>query len=156
MQNTLYIMRKKMKRQGHLIEDIAAIENLQLAYYKAQKGKAANKEVFEYGKRLPKNLQMLQQQILSGNVEIGHYHTFTIYDPKKRQISAAPFGQRVLHHALMNVCFPFFEQVQIFDSYACRIGKGTYAALERAKRFNKNYKWFGLSKTANFPAFLSR
>lgn len=131
-----------MKRQGQLIEKIAYIENLQLAYHKAQKGKAGKIEIFEYGKRLQENLQNLQQQILSGNVETGHYRYFTIYDPKKRLICAAPFGQRVLHHALMNVCHPFFEKVQIFDSYASRIGKGTYASLKRAKHFNRQYKWF--------------
>ncbi|MCP5002829.1 MAG: RNA-directed DNA polymerase [Planctomycetes bacterium] len=131
-----------MKRQGHLIEKIADIENLQSAYYKAQKGKASKTVVFDYGKYLKENLQKLQLQILSGSVETGHYRYFTIYDPKKRLICAAPFGQRVLHHALMNVCHPFFEKAQIFDSYASRVGKGTYAALERAKYYNKRYKWF--------------
>jgi retron-type reverse transcriptase len=131
-----------MKRAGHLIEKIAGLENLQLAYYKAQKGKADKKEVIEYGKRLQVNLQNLQAQILSGEVETGHYRYFTIYDPKKRLICAAPFGQRVLHHALMNVCHPFFEKVQIFDSYASRLDKGTYAALARAKRFNRQHQWF--------------
>lgn len=57
-------------------------------------------------------------------------------------ICAAPFGQRVLHHALMNVCHDCFEKVQIFDSYASRIGKGAYAALNRAKHFNMYYNWF--------------
>ncbi len=131
-----------MKRAGHLIEKIAALENLELAYYKAQKGKAAKNAVMEYGKRLQANLQNLQEQILAGKVETGHYHYFTIYDPKKRLICAAPFGQRVLHHALMNVCHLFFEKVQIFDSYASRLEKGTYAALARAKHFNRQYKWF--------------
>ena len=131
-----------MKRQGQLIEKIAELENLQLAYHKAQKGKAGKIKVFEYGKRLQENLPQLQKQILSGNVKVGNYHYFTIYDPKKRLIYAAPFGQRVLHHALMNVCHPFFEKIQIFASYASRIGKGTYASLKRAKQFNRQYKWF--------------
>ncbi|MBN2090008.1 RNA-directed DNA polymerase [candidate division KSB1 bacterium] len=131
-----------MKRQGHLIEKIADIENLQLAYYKAQKGKSAKPAVYEYGKRLSENLQQLQQQILTGEVEVGNYHYFTLYDPKKRLICAAPFPQRVFHHALMNICHPFFEKIQIFDSYASRIGKGTYSALERARYFNQHYQWF--------------
>ena len=125
-----------------MIEEIADIENLQLAYYKAQKGKSSKVEVFEYGKRLCENLRILQQQIRSGNVETGNYHYFTIYDPKKRLICAAPIGQRIMHHALMNVCHPFFERAQIFDSYASRIGKGTHGSIERAKHFNKCYKWF--------------
>jgi len=131
-----------MKRQGNLIEKIAALDNLELAYYQAQKGKADKKEVYEYGQWLQENLLKLQQQILTGEVEVGNYHYFTIYDPKERLICAAPFDQRVLHHALMNVCHPFFEKVQIFDSYASRLGKGTYAALERAKFFNRRYQWF--------------
>lgn len=131
-----------MRRAGHLIEQIAGLENLQLAYYKAQKGKADRVEVIEYGKRLQENLGELRRQIVSGDVETGNYHYFTVYDPKKRIICAAPFGQRVLHHALMNVCHPSFEKAQICDSYASRIGKGTYAALDRARQFNKRYPWF--------------
>ena len=131
-----------MKRQGQLIEKIADSDNLQLAYHKAKKGKAGDTEIFEYGKCLQDKLQVLQQRILSGNVEIGNYRYFTIYDPKKRLICAAPFGQRVLHHAIMNVCHLTFEKAQIFDSYASRVGKGTYAALERAKQFTKHYKWY--------------
>ncbi|MBN1467018.1 RNA-directed DNA polymerase [candidate division KSB1 bacterium] len=131
-----------MRRQGHLIEKIADLENLELAFYKAQKGKSVKREVIEYAQNLYANLFDLQQQLLSGCVKIGNYHFFTIYDPKQRLICAAPFGQRVLHHALMNVCHPHFEKVQIYDSYACRIDKGTYAALERAKHYNKRHRWF--------------
>ncbi len=131
-----------MKRQGQLIEKIADFENLQLAYYKARKGKVGKREVIEFGKRLQDNLLNLQWQIVSGNVETGNYRLFTIYDPKKRLICAAPFGQRILHHALMNICHSSFEKAQIFDSYASRVGKGTYAALERARQFTKHNKWF--------------
>ncbi len=131
-----------MKRQGQLIEDIADFENLQLAFYKAKKGKSEKTDVLEYGKRLQDNLLELRQQILDGNIETGSYRYFTIYDPKKRHICAAPFGQRVLHHALMNICHPVFEKVQVFDSYASRVNKGTYVALERARHFTKHYKWY--------------
>ncbi|NUQ24870.1 MAG: RNA-directed DNA polymerase [Saprospiraceae bacterium] len=131
-----------MKRRGYLIEEIAAIQNLELAYYKARLGKAAKDSVYAYGQHLKQNLKILQAQILSGQVDVGGYRYFTIYDPKRRQICAAPFAQRVLHHALMNVCHPYFEKRQIADSYASRLGKGTYAALEKAKYFQKCYPWF--------------
>lgn len=131
-----------MKRPAYLIEPIADMANLELAYYKARRGKAAKPQVYAFGKKLRANLKALQAQILSGEVEIGGYRYFTVFDPKKRQICAAPFPQRVLHHALMNVCHPYFEQQQIFDSYASRIGKGTYAALERAAAFNGKYAWY--------------
>lgn len=97
-----------MKRQGQLIERIADFENLLLAYYKAKTGKTGKAEVIEYGKHLQYNLQDLQRQILNSCVKTGNYRYFTIYDPKKRLICATPFGQRVLHHALMNLCHPFF------------------------------------------------
>ena len=131
-----------MKRQGYLIQKIAEHDNLQLAYYKAKKGKADRKEVIEYGKHLGENLSRLRQHIVSGRVEIGNYHYFTVYDPKKRKICAAPFEQRILHHALMNVCHPFFETAQIYHNYASRVGKGTYAALEQAKKYQQRYQWF--------------
>lgn len=131
-----------MKRQGRLIEQLVTLENLYLAFYKAQRGKAGKTEDVEYGKNLQKNLANLQQQLLTGDVEIGSYRYFTIYDPKQRLICAAPFSQRVLHHALINVCHPLFERRQIFDSYASRQDKGTYAALERAKKFTGHYNWF--------------
>jgi retron-type reverse transcriptase len=131
-----------MKRKGFLIEQIADMCNLELAYHKAQKGKGSKAQVFRFGKNLRENLRVLQAQIRSGAVEIGGYSYFTVYDPKKRQICAAPFAQRVLHHALMNVCHPYFEKMQTADSYASRIGKGTYAALEQAKNFNGRFLWF--------------
>lgn len=131
-----------MKRPGKLIEQIADYENLYLAYFKARKGKIGKAAVYAYGKQVQQHLPELQRQILSGDIAVGNYHYFTIYDPKKRLICAAPFGQRVLHHAVMNICHPFFERAQIFDSYASRIGKGTYAALDRAKNFTRRYQWF--------------
>jgi len=131
-----------MKRVGFLIEKIADIENLRLAFWKARKGKDDRKDVILYRRKLDENLLRLQEGILTKNVEVGHYHFFTIYDPKERQICAAPFEQRVLHHALMNICDPYFEKYQIYDSYATRKGKGTYAALDRAKQFTRKNQWF--------------
>lgn len=131
-----------MKRTGNLIHKIADFENLQLAFYKAHKAKIEKLEVIAYCQHLDTNLHILQSQILSGEVEVGNYHYFTIYDPKERQICAASFPERILHHALMNVCHPVFEQQQIFDSYATRKDKGTYAALHRAEYFQSSFKWF--------------
>ena len=131
-----------MKRKGYLIEPIADMANLELAFVKAKKGKEEKASVQAFGKNLRENLRTLQTQLLTGEVEVGGYHYFTIYDPKKRQICAAPFSQRVLHQALMNVCHPYFEKKQTDDSYASRIGKGTYAALEKAEGHTRRYAWF--------------
>lgn len=131
-----------MKRTGNLIAQIACLENLQLAYYKAKKGKETKPEVWEYGKKLNYNLHVLQAQIETGNIDVGNYHYFSIYDPKKRQICAASFAERVLHHALMNVCHPVFEQYQIWHNYATRPEKGTHKAIEKAAEYQKQYGYY--------------
>ncbi len=131
-----------MKRVGNLIDKIADPDNLRLAFWKARKGKEGKKEVALFRQYLDKNLLILREQILSANVDVGNYNYFKIFDPKERQICAASFHERVLHHAIMNICHPIFERYQIFDSYACRKGKGTYAALERAAVFQKKYRYF--------------
>lgn len=131
-----------MKRVNNLIPEIADPDNLRLAFWKARKEKEGKEEVFEFRKNLDKNLLILRNELLTGKVEIGNYHYFTIYDPKERIICAAPFKQRVLHHAIMNVLHENFEKYQIYDSYASRIGKGTYAALERAAFCQRKFHWF--------------
>jgi hypothetical protein len=131
-----------MKRQGQLLDKIADMNNLYEAFYKARKDKSFKPAVQAYQEQLQSNLLVLRRQITSGSVETGKYHSFTIYDPKKRLICATPFSQRVLHHALMNVCHPFFEKQQIDGSYASRPGKGTYAALDKAREYQRQYRWF--------------
>ena len=101
------------KRIGFLINDIADPDNLRLAFWKARKGKEEKPEVIEFRKQLDTNLLSLRSDMLDGSVEVGNYHYFTIYDPKERVICAAPFRQRVFHHAIMNICHPIFEKFQI-------------------------------------------
>ncbi|MFK7947128.1 MAG: reverse transcriptase domain-containing protein [Saprospiraceae bacterium] len=131
-----------MKQRGYVIEEVADMNNLYLAFWKAKRGKKGKVEVQEFQKNVRENLKCLQKEILSAKVRVGEYHFFKIYDPKERQICAAIFRERVLHHALMNICHEDFERYQIFDSYASRKGKGTYAALNRAKHFTKKYQWY--------------
>ena len=95
-----------------------------------------------YRQDLHENLRILRQQICSGEIEVGNYNYFYIYDPKERRICAASFPERVLHHAIMNICHPHFEKYQIYHSYASRIGKGTYAALVQAQVFTKRYRYY--------------
>jgi RNA-directed DNA polymerase len=138
----LWLNRMKMKRANGLMALATDPENLRLAFWKAQKGKSFSRGVNNYRAGLEENLGDLRKQMSSGLVEVGSYRFFKVFDPKERQICAAAFGEQVLHHALMNICHDHFERVQIFDSYACRKGKGTYAALERAKLFSRKSEWF--------------
>lgn len=131
-----------MKRAANLLARVADTDNLSLAAWKAAKGKRHSTEVLAWLEALDDNVQRLQAQILSGKVEVGHYRHFTVYEPKERRICASAFGEQVLHHALMNVCHEHFERAQIADSYASRPGKGTHAALERAKFFTTHREWY--------------
>jgi retron-type reverse transcriptase len=131
-----------MKRVGYLTGQIADLENLRLAFWKAKKKKAGKEDVRAFGANLDKNLLSLSDEISNGMVSVGDYSYFKIYDPKERIICAANFRERVLHHALMNVCDPIFEKFQINDSYATRLGKGQYAALEKVRGWIGGGLWF--------------
>ncbi|MEY4925786.1 MAG: hypothetical protein RI894_222 [Bacteroidota bacterium] len=131
-----------MKRIGNLMPEIATLDNLYLAYYKARRGKHWKQEVLDFERNLQDHLLALQAELVTGKIAVGDYHYFRIYDPKERQICAASFRERVLHHALMNVCHAHFERYQIHDSYACRVGKGSHAAVIRAREFSKKNRYF--------------
>ncbi len=131
-----------MKRQTNLFVEIADPSNLMLAYMKARRGKMRKADVQEFERCLDENLQKLSDGILTDSVEIGNYHFFVIHDPKVRQICAAPFSERVLHHAIMNRCHDRFEKHLTHDTYATRKSKGTYAALNKASQYVKKFQWF--------------
>ncbi len=131
-----------MKRANYLYGAILEPENLRLAFWKAKKGRSYSSEVLAYQADLEANLADLRSQLETGDVVVGHYRYFKIYDPKERQICASVFCEQVLHHALMNICHEYFDRFQVFDSYACRKGKGAYAAIRRAQEFTAKYPWF--------------
>jgi RNA-directed DNA polymerase len=131
-----------VKRQGHLIEGIAAPENLRLAFFKACRGKRGKRAVLRYRDHLEVELKALGEELFAGEIEWGDYYSFEVADPKPRTIHAAPFKARVAQHAIINRCEPAFESYQIHDSYACRKGKGLDRALERAVGFSQPGDWF--------------
>jgi len=83
----------------------------------------------------------LQQELVDKTYRPGRYSSFYIHEPKQRLISAAPFRDRVVHHALCNLTEPIFERSFIFDSYANRVGKGTHRALDRCQAFARRYRY---------------
>ena len=130
-----------MRRASHLFDSIACVENIKLAFYKAARGKRHKTVVQRFASRLDQNATSLVRDILNHRLTLGSYHQFVIRDPKERIITAPCFRERVLHHAIMNVCEPVFDSWQIFDSYACRRGKGREAAIRRAQRFSKRFEY---------------
>ena len=95
-------------------------------------GRSATAE-FEF--LLADHLLGLQQELLNKTYQPGKYHSFHIHEPKKRLISAAPFRDRVVHHALCKITTPYFEKQFIPTSYANRVGKGTHRALDLCQKY---------------------
>lgn len=131
-----------MRRANNLFERIIERENMRLAVYKALRGKRSKGDARAFVSRIDENVEALRESVALGSVVLGESHTFTIFDPKERQITAPCFRERVLHHAIMNVCEPIFERWLIDDTYACRRGKGRLAALGRAARFGGGGAYF--------------
>jgi len=90
--------------------------------------------------RLEPELLRLERQLQAGSWRRGRYVEIAIRDPKPRLVSAAPFADRVVHHALCAVIGPIFERGFIDDSYANRKGKGTHRAVARYERFRDRFR----------------
>lgn len=116
-------------------------ENMYLAWLKASKGKRRKAEVALFEHRLEENLFSLQADLLARRWKPGGYRSFFIHDPKRRLISAAPFPDRVVHHALCNIIEPVFERSFIQDSYANRIGKGNHCALDAVQKYASRFPY---------------
>ena len=116
-------------------------DNLLLAHRKAAKGKRGKEPAARFEYHLEDNLIMLQDELRAKIYRPGAYSSFYIHEPKRRLISAAPFRDRVVHHALCNVIEPIFERSFIHDSYANRVGKGHHRALDRAQFFARRYRY---------------
>lgn len=129
-----------MKTYANLYASICSFENLVVAAKKAQKGKRFQDNVGRFNANLEHELVKLQSELKAQAYQPGSYREFLIYEPKLRVISAAPYCDRVVHHALCNVIAPLFERTFIFDSYANRVGKGAHAAILRYQQFCRRNK----------------
>ncbi|WP_339137935.1 MAG: RNA-directed DNA polymerase [Candidatus Electrothrix sp. GW3-4] len=131
-----------MKRLNNLYPQITDPDNLRLAFCKAARGKQDRAEAVRFRADFERNIQKLHRQLLLEEPDIGHYRFFTVCDPKPRRICAASFPERVLHHAIMNVCEPALNAYHIYDTYACLPGRGQYKALDRAVKFSGSSSWY--------------
>jgi RNA-directed DNA polymerase len=130
-----------VKTYKNLFPRICAYDNLYFAWRNAARGKRGSPEVAAFEYALTDNLLQLEEELRQGRYRPGPYRHFRITYPKPRRISAAPFHDRVVHHALVRQIEPIFEARFIHDSYACRIGKGTHAALDRCQGFARRYRY---------------
>lgn len=130
-----------MKRIGFIWDDIVSFENLLWAYNKARRGKMNRPEVARFALNLEKELFQLRDELNNKSYLPRSYRLFTIYERKPRQIAAAAFRDRVVHHALMGIVEPIFDRLFIYDSYACRKGKGVHKAVKRYQKWANHYEY---------------
>lgn len=118
-----------------IFDEISSLENLFSAWREFSRGKKKKLDVLEFKLNLEDNLFGLHYELQDGAYRHSHYTSFNISDPKPRRIHKACVRDRVLHHAIFRVLYPIFDKGFIFDSYSCRLGKGTHRAVNRLERF---------------------
>jgi hypothetical protein len=119
----------------HNVEDIISIENLLLAWQGFVKGKRNKPDVQEFQFYLMDNILSLHNDLINQTYKHGKYQEFKINDPKPRIIHKASVRDRLLHHAVYRILYPFFDKTFIVDSYSCRNNKGTHKAIKRFEQF---------------------
>jgi retron-type reverse transcriptase len=120
---------------------LCAWDNLWRAFRKAAKGKRGHAPAATFEHRVADQLARLQAELVNKTYQPGEYHHFFIHEPKRRKISAAPFRDRVVHHALCNLIEPIFDARFIPHSYANRVNKGTHAAVDHLQACARQYRY---------------
>jgi len=119
----------------NVFNEIISLENLFLAWKEFKRGKKKKLDIQEFEFNLENNLFQLHNELKSKTYQHGDYTSFNVTDPKLRRISKANVKDRVLHHAVFRILYPIFDRSFIFDSYSCRLGKGTHKAVNRIEIF---------------------
>ena len=124
-----------------LFERLTSWENLLRAARQARRGKRRQPDVAAFELERERELLHLQDQLRHGTYRPGPYRAFWVREPKRRLISAAPYRDRVVHHALVNLIGPLFERNFVTDSYANQVGKGTHRAVDRYQHFARRFRF---------------
>jgi retron-type reverse transcriptase len=118
------------------------LENLLISWREFLGGKRKRKDVLEFSVRFMDNILKLHQELVSKEYRHGTYYAFKINDPKPRDIHKANVRDRIVHHAIYRLLYPYFDKKFVYDSYSCRINKGTHRAINRfralARKASKN------------------
>ena len=131
------------KRVQNLFESVVDFEHLHKSAWQARRGITLNSDTARFFYELESNLLILRQELLDQCYEPQSFRSFVIQDPKVRLIQAAPFRDRVVHHALCSVLQPHLERSYFADSYACQKGKGNHKAVHRVQHLLKHFDWIG-------------
>lgn len=120
---------------SHNFEDIISVENLLEAWKEFVGGKRGKRDVQKFSLNLMDNILSLHNDLCNRVYKHGGYQAFNICDPKPRNIHKASVRDRLLHHAIYRILYPFFDRIFITDSFSCRLNKGTHKAINRFRSF---------------------
>jgi RNA-directed DNA polymerase len=123
------------KTYNNLYEQICSFDNIYCAYLKARKNKRYKSAVLKFTYNLEENLINIREELINKLYKTGQYRHFNVHEPKTRKISALPFKDRVVQHAICNVIEPIFEKSFIYDSHACRKEFGVISGVSRTNKF---------------------
>jgi retron-type reverse transcriptase len=118
-----------------MYEDIISLQNLFSSWEEFLCGKRKRKDVLEFSMKLSEEIFALHTELKEKTYQHSPYTAFNISDPKPRNIHKAAVRDRLLHHAIYRVLYPVFDKKFIYDSYSCRLGKGTHKAMNRFRMF---------------------
>ncbi|MBI2444071.1 MAG: group II intron reverse transcriptase domain-containing protein [Candidatus Magasanikbacteria bacterium] len=129
-----YKIVRRLKQLSHTFDDISSLENLCLAWEEFIIGKKKKADVIEFGRNLMDNIVELHEALVNKTYCHGGYKSFYINDPKRRHIHKASVRDRLLHHAVYRILYPFFDKTFIADSFSCRDEKGMHRAINRFRK----------------------
>lgn len=112
-------------------QDLISIKNLFQAWNEFKKGKRSKSDVRIFESELEDNIFLLQRSLMNESYEHGSYQSFYVFDPKFRHIHKSLVRDRIIHHLLYKYLYSIWDKTFIFDSYSCRLGKGTHRAVKR-------------------------
>lgn len=130
-----------MKKLNNIYNLIISKANLYGAARMAARSRRYRPSAADFNFRLEEEIGRLHRELSDKTYRHGAYRLFTIYEPKERLIAAAPFRDRVVHHAVHDIIEPVIDRTFIYDSYACRKDKGAHKALDRAQEFLRANKF---------------
>jgi len=125
-----------MKRHGHLWEKVCELDNLWVAYRNARRGKSGYRQIREFDPIAEVKIPELRKLLLSGQYRTSKYKVFQLVERGKlRTIHALPFyPDRIVHHAITQVCAPFWERSLIRNTFAALPGRGIHDGVKRVTR----------------------
>lgn len=117
------------------LDEDQLLEDLFKAYFDARKNKRNTINALKFELNLEENIFSLFEEIISGKYTLKPSICFVVNKPVKREIFAADFRDRVVHHLVYNYISPIFERKFINDAYSCRQGKGVHYGIKRTEHF---------------------